>query len=295
MNTKYVLITAARNEEVTIEKTIQSVISQTVLPKAWVIVSDGSTDRTDEIVKRYEDNYDFIQLVRREADTNRNFASKVYAIRAGINKLNSTEYDFIGNLDADITLQPDYYERLFKIFRETPKLGVAGGIACELHNKRWLHQHTNVEWSVAGGIQMFRRQCYEDISGYLPLPKGGEDAVAEVMARKNGWEVRTFPQLEVLHHRKVGTAGVGYYSARISLGIHHYSLGYTLWFEIARCLSRIRKSYIFAELLTLWGYILAFLHREEIAVSEDVRKCIRQEQMSRLRNAFRIKLLKSGK
>jgi glycosyltransferase involved in cell wall biosynthesis len=295
MITKYVLITAARNEEATIEKTIQSVVSQTISPQKWVIVSDGSTDRTDEIIKRYADNYDFIRLLRREADINRNFASQVYAVRAGAEQLNGTEYDFIGSLDADITLGPEYYERLFKIFRENPKLGVAGGIACEFHNKRWLRQHTNVEWSVAGAIQMFRRQCYNDIGGYIPLEKGGQDAIAEVVARRHGWTVKTFPQLEALHHRKVGTAGEGYYSAKISLGIHRYSLGYMLWFEIARCLSRLRKSYILAELLTLWGYILALLRRDEIVVPDDIRKYIRHEQLHRLRSVFHIERSKPGK
>jgi glycosyltransferase involved in cell wall biosynthesis len=291
----YILITAARNEEAYIENTIKSVISQTLLPKAWVIVSDGSTDHTDEIVKQYATNHDFIRLVRRETDTSRNFASKVYAIRAGIDKLNGTEYDFIGSLDADITLQPDYYERLFEIFRENPKLGVAGGIACELHNKRWLRQHTNVEWSVAGGTQMFRRQCYDDIGGYLPLHKGGEDAIAEVMARKHRWQTKTFPQLEVFHHRESGTASCSFYSARMRLGTYRYSLGYMLWFEIARCLARMRKSYILAELLTLWGYILALLRRDKIVVPDDIRKYIRHEQLHRLRSVFHIERSKPGK
>lgn len=291
----YVLVTAARNEEAYIENTIQSVISQTVLPQKWVIVRDGSTDRTDEIVKRYEEKYYFIQLLRLEPNNNRSFTSQVYAQQAGVELLQDVEYDFIGMLDADISFEPDYYEGIFEMFGDNPKLGIAGGIVCEPHNGKWIPLRTNVKWSVSGAIQMFRRQCYNDIGGYIPLEKGGQDAIAEVMARKNGWEVRTFPQLEALHHRKVGTAGEGYYSAKISLGIHHYSLGYTLWFEIARCLSRMKKSYIIAELLTLCGYILAFLRQEETAVPKDIRKYVQQEQISRLRNAFRIRCFKADK
>jgi SAM-dependent methyltransferase len=292
---RYVLITPARNEEAHIEKTIQSVISQTILPKICVIVSDVSTDHTDEIVKRYRDNYDFIRLFRREADTSRDFASKVYAIRAGVEQLDGIEYDFIGNLDADITFDPEYYERLFEIFGENLKLGIAGGMCFETRNGKWTRQRTNVEWSVGGYVQMFRRECYDNIGGYLPLQKGGEDAVAEVMARKNEWEVKTFPQLKIFHHRETGTEGQSFCSARISLGMQRYSLGYMLWFEIARCLSRIRKSYVLAEVLTLWGYILAFLRRDEIAVPEDVRKHIRQEQIGRLRDVFRSRRLNPNK
>jgi glycosyltransferase involved in cell wall biosynthesis len=289
---RYILVTAARNEEATIEKTIQSVIAQTVLPERWVIVSDGSTDRTDEIIKKYEADYSFISLCRREADVNRNFASKVYAIRAGVDKINGTKYDLLGNLDADITFEPGYYEKLLDIFRDNPRLGIAGGIVCEFRDEKWVSQHTNVEWSAAGGIQMFRRQCYDAIGGYLPLHKGGEDAIAEVMARKQGWEVKTFPQLEVFHHRESGTANHSFYAGRIHLGAYRYSLGYMLWFEITRCVSRLRKSYVLAELLTLWGYILAFLRRDKLAVPDDIRDYIRQEQISRLKTALLIPLPK---
>jgi glycosyltransferase involved in cell wall biosynthesis len=295
MSVRYVLVTAARNEDATIEKTIQSVVSQTVLPKLWVIVSDGSTDRTDEVIRHYENNYDFIRLVRRTTDTPRDFASKVCAIRAGVEQLDGTEYDFIGNLDADITFGPQYYEKLFEMFAVNPRLGIGGGMAFEIHHGKWVLQGTNIEWSVGGYVQIFRRQCYEDIRGYLPLPKGGEDAVAEVMARKHGWQVRTFPQLQVFHHRETGTATEGYYASRISLGVHHYSLGYMLWFETARCFSRMRKSYILAELLTLLGYILAMIRRDAIAVPQDVYECLRREQITRLKNALRIWRLKPGK
>ncbi len=123
----YVLITAARNEADYIEHTLKSVVKQTILPKKWSIVSDGSTDRTDEIVKRYEAKYDFIQLLRREPDGGRDFGSKVYAIRAGLEQLTGIEFDFIGNLDADISFESDYYESIFSIFMKYPKLGIAGG------------------------------------------------------------------------------------------------------------------------------------------------------------------------
>ena len=158
----YVLITPARNEEASIEKTIQSVINQTVMPEKWVIVSDGSTDRTDEIVESYQQKYDFIHMVRREVDANRDFASKVYAIRAGLEKLNGTRYDFIGNLDADVSFEQDFYERVFKEFEKNPDLGICGGVFYELNDGQWVAQHTNINWSVGGCTQTFRRQCYED-------------------------------------------------------------------------------------------------------------------------------------
>lgn len=282
----YVLVTAARNEDATMEKTIQSVISQTLPPKVWVIVSDGSTDRTDEIIKQYENNYNFIRFVRREADTNRNFASKVYAIRVGVEQLNGTEYDFIGNLDADVTLNPEYYEELFEIFGENPKLGIAGGSIFDKHRNGFHRNFASVN-SVAGGIQMFRRQCYEDIGGYLPLPKGGEDAVAEVMARMHGWQVRSFRDIKVLHHKSTGTKAQSVYRARFLSGRSEYTRGYHPLFQMAKCLYRIcERPYLIGGLLRLCGYYWSWCQGDERIVSTEFVKYLRCEQMQRIYRTF---------
>ena len=121
----YALVTPARNEESHLEELIRSVAGQTVLPIRWVIVSDGSTDRTDEIVRSHAERYPWIVLLRRDRDSNRHFAGKWYAVNAGYESLSQLEFDLIGNLDADITLPPDYYEFLIARFQETPQLGVA--------------------------------------------------------------------------------------------------------------------------------------------------------------------------
>ena len=126
MDVIYVLVTAARNEEVYIEKTIKAVISQTTRPKKWVIVSDGSTDRTDEIIKLYANKYAFIQYVRVESQRSRDFASKVYAIREGLKFLRRLDFSFLGNLDADVSIEPNYYECVLSKFQENPKLGKIG-------------------------------------------------------------------------------------------------------------------------------------------------------------------------
>jgi biofilm PGA synthesis N-glycosyltransferase PgaC len=122
----YVLITPARDEEAYIEKTIQSVISQTVLPQKWVIVSDGSTDRTDDIVKRYAAMYSWIKLVRMPEHRDRQFAAKVQCFKAGYEEVKDERYQIIGNLDADISFGEDYFEFLLGRFAEIPELGVAG-------------------------------------------------------------------------------------------------------------------------------------------------------------------------
>jgi hypothetical protein len=164
----YALISAARNEKDYIERTLNSVVSQRLLPKKWVIVSDGSTDRTDEIISKYVKKYDFIQLVRVEDQKLRDFSSKVYAINIGYENLRNCNYNYLGNLDADISFSSRYYENILTEFEEDPRLGIAGGFIYEQINGQFECLTYNSSSSVAGTIQMFRRECYENINGYIP-------------------------------------------------------------------------------------------------------------------------------
>jgi GT2 family glycosyltransferase len=218
-----------------------------------------------------------------DSNRDRDFSSKVYAIQAGIEKLKGAEYDFIGNLDTDVSFEPNYYESILTMFQENPKLGIAGGTVFEACGRKWIRLHTSDSWSVSGAIQMFRRQCFKDIGGYIPLKIGGEDTIAEVMARMHGWEVKTFPIITVLHHRRIGVERANILSARFHQGRKEYSCGYHPLFEIARCISRVReKPYMFGSLLRLYGYCYAFLRREPQSISKDIISFLRQEQMGRL-------------
>ncbi len=116
----YVLITPARNEEDFIGETIRSVISQTVLPKRWVIVSDGSTDRTAAIVQSHAARLEWIQFLRRTRAEGRDFAAKVHAFNAGHEMLKGQDYGIIGCLDADLSFGTDYFEYLLDQFARIP-------------------------------------------------------------------------------------------------------------------------------------------------------------------------------
>src|SRR6266478_1739734 len=123
---KYVLITPAHNEAAFIDKTLTSMVSQTVLPERWVIVDDGSTDKTSEIVEKYAKRYSWIELVRRTTQSDRSFAGKVHAFNTGFDRVRSLQFEVIGNLDADLSFDSDYLAFLMQKFCEDPKLGVAG-------------------------------------------------------------------------------------------------------------------------------------------------------------------------
>jgi len=285
MQDSYVLVTAARNEEAYIERTIQSVVAQTVLPLRWVIVSDGSTDRTDEIVKRYADRYDYIEYLRLESNAKRDFASQVYGQHAGAERLRSLDYELIGMLDADITVEPDYYERILREFRRDPELGLAGGVLFDLRRGKWVRQRVTLSLNVSGPVQMFRRECFEAIGGYVPLEKGGQDAVAEVMVRMHGWQVRSFDDIQVLHYRPTGTEGRSMYRAQFLSGSEEYLLGYHPLFLAAKCLRRVgEKPYVLGSLLRLCGYCCSWWQQEQRRVTPEFIAYLRREQMQRIRN-----------
>ena len=196
----YALITPARNEEAFLEGTILSVVSQTVLPRRWVIVSDGSTDRTDEIAAAYAAKHGFIELVRMPEHRDREFGAKVRCFQAGYRRVEAMAFDIVGNLDADLTFEPDYIEFLLGKFAQFPKLGVAGTPFVEGRTS-YDYKFTNIE-HVSGACQLFRRSCYEEIGGYLPIKGGGIDWVAVTSARMKGWQTRTFTEKVIHHHRK---------------------------------------------------------------------------------------------
>ena len=219
----YVLITPARNEADYIELTIQSMIAQTSLPLKWVIVSDGSTDGTDDIVKKYLQAYPWIELVRTPERKERHFAGKVMAFNAGYEKVKNLTYDIIGNLDADLSFEKDYFEFLLSKFVENPKLGVAGTPFVE-DGKHYDFRFASTD-HVSGACQLFRKKCFEEIGGYIPIKGGGIDWTAVTTARMKGWQTRTFIEKTCIHHRKIGTGDSSKLMAQFKYGQKNYYLG----------------------------------------------------------------------
>lgn len=287
MRLTYVLITPARNEEDFIEKTIQSVISQTVLPFRWVIVSDGSTDQTDVIVKNYLPQYSWMELVRMPDHRDRNFAAKVSCFNAGYARLNGVEYDIIGNLDADISFESDYIAFLLKHFEENPRLGVAGTPFVEKNDKTYDFKFASID-HVSGACQLFRRRCFEDIGGYTPIKGGGIDWVAVTSARMKGWNTRTFPEKTCFHHRPMGTGSSGLLGARFKLGKEDYYLGgHPLW-QVCRAMFQIKeRPYLIGAICLFSGYLWAAVSRMKRPLPQELVIFHRREQMSRLKTIFR--------
>lgn len=289
MSTKYVLVTAARNEESYIEKTICSVVAQTLKPEKWIIVNDGSVDRTEEIVNKFSLKHNFIQLLNKKSGNIRDFGSQVRAIHEGLQSLQGMDYDFIGNIDGDIEFGQDYFECLLEKFKENETLGIAGGWIYEFRDGKYEKRFGNAEHSVPGSIQTFRRECFESIGSYFPIKTGGADCIAEVMARMQGWSTESFPDLRVFHRRAPGAEKANILNAHYLLGKEDYFVGNHPLFELAKCLRRIpAKPAISGSIFRLFGYIGGLLSGEPIIIPHHIIRYYQKEQINKIRSLIKV-------
>jgi biofilm PGA synthesis N-glycosyltransferase PgaC len=282
---RYVLLTPARNEEAFIGRTIESVLAQTLKPLRWVIIDDGSSDRTREIIQGYLPAHSFIRMISVERKGDRNWGQKAAAFAQGVANCRDLQYDFIGNLDADISLEPDFYEGVFKAFASDLSLGLAGGIVYNKFGERWITWDNTLD-SVGGQTQMFRKACYEQFGGYPRLRYGGIDVAAEVTARMQGWKVRKFTTLKAFEHRLNGTAQASLLRARMVEGRRFHSVGYGFLFYSMRCLYRsAEKPFLLGGLAAWWGFVVSCLLRRPIQLPPNVVRYLRREQRQRMLRA----------
>lgn len=280
----YVLITPARNEEEFIEKTLGSVAHQTCLPLKWVIVNDGSTDGTASRIEPYLSKYDWIELVNLPVRQERNFAAKVHAFNAGQEKVKDLNYEIIGNLDSDVSLDPDHFEFLLNRFKEDPRLGVAGTVFREESGYNSESDSLEGQLHVSGQCQLFRRQCFADVGGYFANKAGGIDWIAVTTARMKGWKTRSFREKSFFHHRHLGTAERSAFAASFSYGEKDYYLGGHLLWEFFRVTYRmVKPPYVVEGLALGLGYGWAAVRRAKRPISKELMAFHRREQMRKLK------------
>ena len=280
-STYYVLVTPTKNEEALIGETIKSVISQTIQPKEWIIVSDGSTDRTEEIARSASRIYPWIRLLQRPPRTNRNFAAVVHATEAGVQALSIKEYDYIGLLDSDLRFDKDYFQKVIEHFEKSPRLGLAGGVVIDPGQPK-NHLPRNRQ-DVPGAVQFFRRECFETLGGLIPVPEGGWDGLSCAKARMDGYETKILTDLVVNHLKPRNIAEGGTLRRKWQMGVRDYSVGYHPVFEAFKCLSRIFESPLFGGAAAWWiGYCWAATLQRKQNIPSDLLSFIRTEQKRRL-------------
>jgi len=285
----YAVITPARNEAQFIELTLKSMVSQTLPPLRWMIVSDGSTDGTDEIVQKYAADYRWIELVRMPERRERHFAGKVLAFNAGYARVKDSDYDVIASLDADISFDADYFEFLLGKLAGNPALGLVGTPFQELTGQIYDYRFVSIQ-HVSGACQVFRRECFEAIGGYTPIKGGSIDHVAAISARMRGWQTRTFPEKVCMHHRAMGTAQQGVLKSKFKLGVKDYRIGnHPLWEVFRAAYQTTHAPRVVGGFALGIGYTWAAVCRLERSVPPEFVAFHRKEQLERLKSKLGLR------
>lgn len=278
--TGYVVITPARDEAQYIAETIISVANQTIRPTEWVIVNDGSTDGTGKIIDLYAAKISWITPVHRP---NRGFReNSIGAIETffeGYHALKSAGWEFLVNLDADLALGPDYFERCFEEFKMDPNLGIGGGTLYHLENGI-----TEIEAGhllhVRGATKIYRRSCWEAMGGLKKVP--GWDTIDEMKANMLGWRTRSFPNVKALHHRPTGAAD-GAWRDGVKNGQSEYFSGYHPLFMTAKCLKKaLERPYFVGAAGLFFGFASAYLSRSPQVDDEALIRYVQKQQLRRL-------------
>lgn len=283
MAVNYVLITPTKNEESFIGETLASVIRQSVRPVEWVIVSDGSTDGTEALVRDAAQRQPWIRLVTLPAREKRDFGSVVRATEAGVEALRCREYRFLGLLDSDVRFATDYFERVLQAFATCPRLGLAGGMVVDCGHRTDRPPHNRID--VPGAAQFFSRECFDAVRPLQALPEGGWDTVTCVRARMLGYETRLLTDLVVDHLKPRNSGEGGFWRRHWQLGVRDYALGYHPLFEAFKIVSRLTEPPAgWGAFARFVGFVGASLRRRPRLLPDDLLAFIRQEQLSRLRN-----------
>ena len=218
-----------------------------------------------------------------ESHPDRNFGSKAYAFQHGYEAIGEQDYHFIGNLDADALSKVTISPQSSRDFSATHNLALQEARFKSSATDNGKIAGSTLPHSVPGAIQLFRRKCFEDTGGYLPLKNGGIDTIAEVMARMSGWTVRSFEENLVRHHRPTGSANKNILVTKFRNGLMDYSHGNHLLFETAKLLRRtVEKPYLFGSLSRLAGYCWPILTRKPRGIPDEVIDYLRAEQIRRL-------------
>jgi poly-beta-1,6-N-acetyl-D-glucosamine synthase len=280
MKTKYVVISPVRDEEQYIGLTLESVVTQSIVPAEWIIVDDGSSDRTAEIVEQYAQKYTWIRLLRRG---NRGFrqsgAGVVEAFYEGYKTLKCQDWDFLVKLDGDLSFQPDYFACLADQLQAQATLGIAGG---DLFHKvdGELQLEKCPQFHVRGATKVYRRECWDAIGGLLNQP--GWDIVDETKANMLGWTTRSFTDIQAIHHRFTGTAE-SKWRDQIKNGRAYYIAGYHPLFMAVKCAYRLAsRPYLTGALGMAYGFLSGYLKGSPQVGDPALIQYVRRQQLRRL-------------
>lgn len=257
---RLLLITPCRNEAAHLERTIAAVAAQTRRPDLWLIVDDGSTDVTHEILDRWLPRLPFLEVLRTRRDDPPDsdglaIAAEAIAFNRALRSVPIAEFSHVGKLDADIELPPEYFQRLLDRSAVEVDLGIVGGTLLEDHGRGW-RSTGGPEHHVRGALKLYRRDCLEALGGGIE-ERLGWDTIDEVEARMRGYRTRTLPEPVARHLRPVATRG-GILRGRARLGRAAFILRYSPWWVAAKSAQvALKRPWLLGGAAYFWGYLRA--------------------------------------
>jgi poly-beta-1,6-N-acetyl-D-glucosamine synthase len=278
----YVVITPVRNEEKYLPLTIRSMLAQTIRPKAWIIVNDGSTDKTGHIAEDAARSNAWIKVLHRPDRGFRKAGGGVIsAFYEGYRLVGDDSWDYLVKLDGDLSFDEDYFQRCFREFDGNPRLGVAGGTICScIGGIVEAESKIDPAFHVRGATKIYRAACWRQIGGLTPAP--GWDTLDEVKANMLGWVTRTLADINAIHHRPTGAA-YGKWHDNVKGGLANYIAGYHPLFMFLKCIRRVvEKPYLLESSALLVGFLKGYVKRIPQVEDKELIRYFRQEQMNRL-------------
>lgn len=280
MEGKYVIISPCRDEAEYMIRTLESVVTQTVRPSLWVIVDDGSTDQSPEILEKYAAKYSFIKIVRRD---NRGFRSVgpgvVDAFYAGYREVDSEQFEYICKLDLDLDLPERYFEILIDRMAKNPRLGTCSGKPYNVTNGSLISERRGDEMSV-GMTKFFRMSCFKQIGGFVREVMW--DAIDCHKCRQLGWQVRSWdePDLRFIHLRVMGSSQNGVLNGRMRHGFGQYFMGTGVIYMLVTSIFRANEYPIISGGAAMfWGYLKCFFNDTPKLADSQLRTFIRSYQL----------------
>ena len=257
---KYLLVTPCRNEEDYLQITIDSIGSQTVLPTCWVIVDDGSTDRTPEILDAACKEYPFIRVVKRADRGERAVGPGVIqAFNDGLNSVDLNDFDYLCKLDADLGIPEVYFESLMIEMEKDPLLGnLSGKTYIQVQGDRWVSERMGNENAI-GPAKFYRKECFEAIGGFVPQVCW--DGIDGHVCRMKGWKAmsRDVESWRLQHYRPHGTSHISVWEGRKRWGLGKYFMGSSLIYVIGVMMFRmVERPFIIGGIGIFVGYLNAW-------------------------------------
>ena len=275
---EHVIVTPCRDHR-EIFSLFDSIVAQTVLPVQWVIVLHNLTDLDHVKISNHAKQFDWITIIRVEDNSTRKRGAQIARlVNIGISEIDHN-WTYFSKIDADMILQSEYFEKIFRKFSENEKLGIASGV-CHLVENDVKYIEKVSKNHTRGGLKTYRKQCFVDIRGIREVD--GWDGVDNIAAQINGWETSNFNDIPALHSRRTGSYN-GLINGCFEAGKFAYAMRYSFPFLVARSFHRmLRKPFFIGGVSMFFGYLKAALRRTPQSLSDQEKKYLRKLQRRRL-------------